>query len=299
LKPEPRSLVEQVNDTGPDKPKQLLFVWRDAIRCDRTITAEDYRVALEYSMYADMDGTNCWPGEARIAGALRRAERSVRRRVAKLVKRGWMTLEQRGHGGGPGKSKPAVYRLTIPQDIGHTCPVCPTTAGHWCPRHRTWVTETPDTRDQDIGHSYGHLPPITSPDLSYRRNSKREPESDELEDTFTSERADKERSEGDRADTEPGDTFTRERREFVFDDVDALKQRCIETYTPWGAARDHCVRTIDALRRHGDRGIADSVISEALGLAADQGDKDPAKRTLAYLFGAAVGQYRRATGGAS
>ena len=48
--------------------------------------------------FADDDGTNCFPGIARVARMTRYSKRTVMRAVAALVKQDWLRIVQRGSG---------------------------------------------------------------------------------------------------------------------------------------------------------------------------------------------------------
>ncbi len=62
--------------------------------------ATEVSVLLCLANFADDDGGNCYPGEARIARMTRKSERQVRRVLRRLEVDGWMRILQRGNGAG-------------------------------------------------------------------------------------------------------------------------------------------------------------------------------------------------------
>jgi hypothetical protein len=137
--------VRKIQEVGT-KRKRYLFVWRDALEKADGVSPQCYGVLMEFSKYADIDTGVCWPGHKRIARALRRKERYVRKYVVEALQLHWMRLLQRATSGGrePGRGLTAVYQLTVPGITGTPMPVIPKNDRHT-------ATESPVRTDRITG----------------------------------------------------------------------------------------------------------------------------------------------------
>jgi hypothetical protein len=94
----------------PERGADHKFRWvRWATSPPSPLTSSERHVCHVLSMFADVDGTNCYPGEARIAEHVGVSTRSVRTALSGIRDKGAATRVHQGTG--PGDSD--VYDLTI------------------------------------------------------------------------------------------------------------------------------------------------------------------------------------------
>lgn len=94
----------------PERGSDYKFRWvKWATSPPSPLTSPERHVCHVLSMFADVDGTNCYPGEARIAEHVGVSTRSVRTALSGIRDKGAATRVHQGTG--PGDSD--VYDLTI------------------------------------------------------------------------------------------------------------------------------------------------------------------------------------------
>lgn len=98
------------------------FAWERALRGRHGLRGQGLAVALALATYASRDGSDIFPGEARLAHDVGVSVRTVRRHLTHLVAVG--LLLRFSHGGGrrsrrgPGRGRPfAEYRLSLPSEL--------------------------------------------------------------------------------------------------------------------------------------------------------------------------------------
>lgn len=94
----------------PERGRDYKFRWvKWATSTDSPLAASERHVCHVLAMYADVDGTNCYPGEAVIAGHVDQSARTVRRALDGIRSHGAAVRVHKGRAAGDSD----VYDLTI------------------------------------------------------------------------------------------------------------------------------------------------------------------------------------------
>lgn len=101
------------------RPVPFKVEWERALMRQSKLPLPCIAVLATMATYANADGGSIHPSQARLAGDLGVATRTVRGWIQRGVATGWIVEDQRGIGF-HGISRPSVYSLTIPGAIQHS-----------------------------------------------------------------------------------------------------------------------------------------------------------------------------------
>jgi hypothetical protein len=137
-----------VNAKAPDDVERIgRFEWERAVlRIAMPTTTK--LVALALAVYANRDGSNAHPGEARLARELSLSERAIRKHLANL--RDDLRLIVRESRGGSRGGYADTYRLGIPNDLDQSL-LIPDPSLHRNPGSGEKTPETSELRNDGAG----------------------------------------------------------------------------------------------------------------------------------------------------